>query len=101
MGGCGDRGVEIRLADVSGIDLNDFRFDQDPPIGGTDTSADVDSEQVDIENAIVAIEHELALRESEISAVDFLLSRKHLQYSYLSENTVGNDNSLVGRLNSQ
>ena len=71
--------VEIRLANTAGIDLNDFQFDQDPPIGGTDAAADVDSEQVDIENAIVAIEQELAVRESEISAVDFLLSRNHLQ----------------------
>lgn len=69
--------VEMRLADVSGIDLADFQFDQDPPIGGTEK--DVDSEQIDIENAIVAIEEELSLRESEISAVDFLLSRNNLQ----------------------
>jgi murein DD-endopeptidase MepM/ murein hydrolase activator NlpD len=39
----------------------------------------MDSEQVDIENAIVAIEQELAQRESQISAMDFLLSRKSLQ----------------------
>ena len=70
--------VEIRLADVSGINLNDFQFDQDPPIGGTD-GADEDSEQIDIENAIVAIEQELAVRESEISAMDFLLARNNLQ----------------------
>ena len=69
--------VEIRLADVSGIDLADFQFDQDPPIGGTEK--DLDSEQIDIENAIVAIGEELALRESELSAVDFLLSRNNLQ----------------------
>ena len=71
--------VEMRLADLSGINLEDYQFEQDPPIGGTDKAADVDSEQIDIENAIASIEHELALRESEISAVDFLLSRKHLQ----------------------
>lgn len=71
--------VEMRLADASGLDLNDFQFDQDPPIGGSATEADMDSEQIDIENAIVAIEQELALRESEIAAVDFLLSRNTLQ----------------------
>lgn len=71
--------VEIRLADISGIDLNDYKFDEDPPVGGTELAADVDSEQIDIENAIDAIEQELAQRESEISAVDFLLSRKNLQ----------------------
>ncbi|NND00735.1 MAG: M23 family metallopeptidase [Gammaproteobacteria bacterium] len=71
--------VEMRLADASGIDLNDFQFDHDPPIGGTASGTDVDTEQVDIENAIVAIEQELALRESEISAVDFLLSRNNLE----------------------
>ncbi|MEM7358564.1 MAG: M23 family metallopeptidase [Pseudomonadota bacterium] len=71
--------VEIRLAEASGINLEDYKFDQDPPIGGAAASADLDSEQVDIENAIVAIEQELALRESEIAAVDFLLSRKNLQ----------------------
>lgn len=69
--------VEMRLAEVSGIDLADFQFDQDPPIGGT--GKDIDSEQIDIENAIVTIEKELTLRESEIAAVDFLLSRKNLQ----------------------
>lgn len=71
--------IETRLAEVSGIDLEDYEFDQDPPIGGGDTLADSDSEQIDIERAIVAIEQQLALRESEISAVDFLLSRKNLQ----------------------
>lgn len=69
--------VEQRLADSSGIDLASFTFDQDPPVGGTDT--DSDSEQIDIENAISDIERELTLRESEIAAMDFLLSRKNLQ----------------------
>jgi len=71
--------VEMRLAEASGIDLKDFQFDQDPAVGGADIAADEDSEQVDIENAIIAIEQELTLRESEIAAVDFLLSRKSLQ----------------------
>ena len=71
--------VEMRLADATGLDLQDFQFDQDPPIGGSDTASEEDSEQIDIENAIEAIESELALRESEISAVDFLLSRNNLQ----------------------
>jgi murein DD-endopeptidase MepM/ murein hydrolase activator NlpD len=71
--------VEMRLASATGIDLEDFQFDQDPPIGGPDAESEVDSEQVDIENAIVAIENELALRESEVAAVDFLLSRRNLQ----------------------
>lgn len=71
--------VEQRIAEVSGIDLQDFQFAEDPPVGGTDAAADMDSEEVDIENAIVAIEQELSIRESEISAVDFLLSRKNLE----------------------
>ncbi len=71
--------VEQRIAESSGIDLQDFQFDQDPPVGGSDVAADMDSEEVDIENAIVAIEQELSLRESELSAVDFLLSRKNLE----------------------
>ncbi len=71
--------VELRIAEVSGINLEDFQFEEDPPIGGTASSDEADSEQVDIENAILAIEKELALRESQISAVDFLLSRKNLQ----------------------
>ena len=71
--------VEMRIADASGIDLADFSFDQDPPIGGSSPSEEVDSEQVDIENAISVIEKELAVRESEIAAVDFLLSRNNLQ----------------------
>lgn len=70
--------VELRIAEVSGIDLQDFDFEQDPPIGGN-AADEADSEQVDIENAIVAIEEELSLRESEIAAVDFLLSRKNLE----------------------
>ena len=71
--------VEQRIADRSGINLEDFQFDEDPPIGGVAASDAVDSEQVDIENAIVAIEQELSLRESEIAAVDFLLSRNSLE----------------------
>jgi len=70
--------VEQRIAEVSGINLSDFQFEQDPPIGGAG-SPELDSEQVDIENAIVAIEKELSLRESEIAAVDFLLSRNSLE----------------------
>lgn len=71
--------VEMRIAEVSGIDLDDFQFDQDPPIGGPDVAEEVDSEQIDIENAILAIEQELSVRESEIAAVDFLLSRNTLE----------------------
>ena len=70
--------VEMRIADASGIDLADFQFDDEPAVGGASLGREV-TEQVDIENAIVAIENELALRESEIAAVDFLLSRKNLQ----------------------
>ncbi len=71
--------VEMRIAKASGINLEDFQFEQDPPIGGAAPGETVDSEQIDIENAIVAIEKELALRESEIAAVDFLLSRNSLE----------------------
>lgn len=71
--------VEQRIADTSGINLTDFRFEQDPPVGGTSIDADMDSEEVDIENAIVAIEEQLTVRESELSAVDFLLSRRNLK----------------------
>ncbi len=71
--------VEQRIAEKSGIDLEDFQFEQDPPIGGVADVDAVDSEQIDIENAIVAIEKELSLRESEIAAVDFLLSRSSLE----------------------
>ncbi|MBT8116166.1 MAG: M23 family metallopeptidase [Arenicella sp.] len=70
--------VEMRIADVSGIDIESFQFDQDPPIGGAAVGEEVDSEQIDIENAIEAIEQELSLRESEIAAMDFLLSRNSL-----------------------
>lgn len=71
--------VEQRIASVSGISLEDFEFDQDPPLGGSSSESDVDSQEIDIENAIVAIEKELSKRESEIAAVDFLLSRKNLE----------------------
>jgi len=70
--------VEQRIAESSGIDLKDFQFEQDPPVGGR-VDADTDSQEVDIENAIEAIEQELSLRESEIAAVDFLLSRSTLE----------------------
>lgn len=69
--------VEIRLAEASGVNLSDYQFGQDPPIGGTSLAEDVDSEQVDIENAIHEIEQELSIRESELAAVDFLLSRNN------------------------
>ncbi|MBX2849011.1 MAG: M23 family metallopeptidase [Acidiferrobacterales bacterium] len=71
--------VEQRIAESTGIDLADFTFNEDPPIGGTGPEFESDSEQIDIENAISEIEQELTLRESEIAAVDFLLSRKDLQ----------------------
>ena len=71
--------VEQRIAESSGIDLADFTFDEDPPVGGTGAESESDSQQIDIENAITEIENELTLRESEIAAVDFLLSRKSLQ----------------------
>jgi murein DD-endopeptidase MepM/ murein hydrolase activator NlpD len=70
--------VEMRIAEVAGINLNDFQFEEDPPIGGADVATE-DSEQVDIEKAIAEIEKELSLRESEIAAVDFLLSRNTLE----------------------
>ena len=70
--------VEMRIAEVAGINLSDFQFEEDPPIGGANAQA-VDSEQIDIENAILEIEKELSLRESEIAAVDFLLSRNSLE----------------------
>ncbi len=71
--------VEMRIAETSGINLSDFQFEQDPPVGGSTAAETVDSEQVDIENAIEAIEKELARRESEIAAMDFLLSRRSLE----------------------
>ena len=71
--------VEMRIAEASGINLSDFQFEEEPPIGGSSPADSVDSEQVDIENAIVEIEKELSLRESEIAAVDFLLSRSSLE----------------------
>lgn len=70
--------VEQRIAESSGIDLKDFQFEQDPPVGGT-IASDSDSEEIDIENAIEAIEKQLSLRESQIAAVDFLLSRNSLE----------------------
>ncbi len=70
--------VEMRIADASGINLDDFQFEQEPAVGGA-TLGKQASEQVDIENAIVAIEKELSQRESEIAAVDFLLSRNNLE----------------------
>ena len=69
--------VEQRIADVAGIDLADFQFDQDPPVGGA-TAGEADLEQIDIDNAIRSIEKELSARESEIAAVDFMLSRRTL-----------------------
>jgi len=70
--------VEMRIAEASGINLSDFQFDSEPAVGGASLGRQP-SEQVDIENAIVAIEKELSQRESEIAAVDFLLSRNNLK----------------------
>ena len=53
--------VEQRIADASGISLKDFEFDQDPPIGGA-SGVGVDSEQIDIENAVP--EEDLAQRQA-------------------------------------
>lgn len=72
------KAVEMRISESSGINLSDFEFEQDPPIGGAQ-AVELDSEEVDIENAIEEIEKELAIRESEIAAVDFLLSRNSLE----------------------
>lgn len=71
--------VEERIAAVSGINLEDFNFEQDPPLGGGEPTNDRDSEEIDIENAIVEIEQELAQRESQIAAMDFVLSRNSQQ----------------------
>lgn len=71
--------VEQRIAETSGINLDDFQFDNDPPIGGSSIAETEDSQEVDIQNAIIAIEKELSHRESEIAAIDFLLSRNSLQ----------------------
>jgi len=70
--------AEIRIAEASGINLDDFQFEQEPAVGGA-TLGKQASEQIDIENAIVAIEKELSQRESEIAAVEFLLSRNNLK----------------------
>ncbi len=70
--------VERRIAEKSGINLEDFQFEQEPAVGGATLGKQV-SEQIDIENAIMSIEKELSQRESEIAAVDFLLSRNSLK----------------------
>lgn len=70
--------VEMRIAEASGVNLDDFQFEQEPAVGGANLGKQA-SEQIDIENAIVAIEKELSQRESEIAAVDFLLSRNNLE----------------------
>lgn len=69
--------VEMRIADFAGIKLDDFSFEQDPPVGGSANGSK--TEQVDIQNAIAAIEKELLKRESEIATVDFLLSSRSLK----------------------
>ena len=71
--------VEQRISDVSGINLADFQFEESPPVGGVATQDNQDSEQIDIENAIMAIEQELSLQESAIAAMDFLLSKRSLE----------------------
>lgn len=69
--------VEMRIADSAGIKLDDFSFEQDPPVGGS--AKGISTEQIDIENAIAEIEKELLKRESEIATVDFLLSSRNLK----------------------
>jgi murein DD-endopeptidase MepM/ murein hydrolase activator NlpD len=70
--------VGMRIAEDSGLDFASFQFDQDPPVGGA-SEPERETEQADIQDAIELIESELALRESEISAMDFLLSRRNLE----------------------
>lgn len=70
--------VEMQIAEVAGLDISSFNFDQDPPVGGMG-GVGKPSKQQDIEKAITAIEQELEIRESEIAMVDFLLSTKQLQ----------------------
>lgn len=73
------KAVEQRIASSSGINLEDFQFETDPPIGGSSASETQDSQEIDIQNAIEEIEKELSQRESQIAAVDFLLSRNTLE----------------------
>ena len=70
--------VEQRIAEVAGINLEDFQFDQEPPIGGVNKGDDIDLEQIDIEDAIREIEQQLYASESQIATVDFLLSERSL-----------------------
>ena len=71
--------VEQRISNAAGIDLADFQFDETPPIGGVSGADTSDSQQIDLENAIDAIESQLSLRESQIAAMDFLLSKRDLK----------------------
>ena len=70
--------VEQRISEKSGIDLSDFQFAEAPPIGGVAPQDSQDSEQIDLENAIVAIEEQLSVRESAVATMDFLLSKRSL-----------------------
>jgi murein DD-endopeptidase MepM/ murein hydrolase activator NlpD len=67
--------VEQRLASAAGVDLEDFNFAAEPPVGGPADPADsVDINQGDILDAIEEIERQLQQRELEFEAIGFLLS---------------------------
>ncbi len=64
--------VEQRLASAAGVDLEDFNFAAEPPVGGpADPSDGVNINQGDILDAIEEIERQLQQRELEFEAIGF------------------------------
>ena len=67
--------VEQRLANEAGVDLEDFNFSGEPPVGSPELpSRGVAVNQRDILDAIEEIERQLQQREIEFEALGFLLS---------------------------
>lgn len=70
--------VEMRIAELANIDLQDFNFEADPPVGGSSVSEESQTAQVDIRNAIRVIQDQLDESESEVAVLDFILSTREL-----------------------
>ncbi len=65
--------VEQRLAEAAGIDLESFRFEQDPGQGGADAT-DGNVVEADLNTVMSDLERELRAREAEIESLGMMMS---------------------------
>ena len=70
--------VEMRIAELAKIDLDNFDFESDPPVGGSSAADESSAAQRDIQNAIADIQYQLDESESQVAVIDFMLSAREL-----------------------